>query len=305
MKKILLLFVMAVGLLACKSEPGRILIKLKKGQQYTQHIVIKMTTSQNITGNETSSLSISDAVNKFEVIDAGDSIYTFKVIYQSMSTKVNVNGDSSVAQKNPMSSVFDALRGKSYQVKMSNTGRVIEVKGADSIFKNLITEMPGLPEESKEMMIKQMLLTYGDKAIKRSAPLGMNMYPQKLVKEGDTWNFSREGGDTVMEPKIDAVYKLDKITTSEYLISGKTKMEIGNHGGNSKIGGGNPMVFSVSGIMNSSNKIDKKTGMITEIKINQNMKGSVTVNSGNPAQQGTTIPMSIKGETIVTNTFNN
>ncbi|NRF41092.1 DUF6263 family protein [Pedobacter foliorum] len=305
MRKSLLLFVLSVGLLACKSKSSRILIKLEKGQQYTQHVVIKMITSQKIDGKETSSSSVSDGVSKFEVVNVSDSIYTFKVIYVSLSAKVSVNGDSSVAMKNPMMSVFDALKGNSYQIKMSNTGRVIEVKGADSVLKKIITDMPGLPEESKEMLMKQISFTYGDKAIKENTPLGMNMYPQKLVKEGDTWNFNRKGGENPMEPKMDAVYKLDKITASEYLISGITKMEIGNQSKDSKISGGNPMAFSVSGIMNSNNKIDKKTGVITEIKVSQDLKGSVTVNSGDQTQKGTTIPMTIKGETIVTNTFTN
>nr|WP_068891757.1 DUF6263 family protein [Pedobacter panaciterrae] len=305
MKKSLLLLFAASVLLACNSEPARILIKLTKGQSYIQHIVTKMSVSQKIMEKETTSLSISDMVNKCEVIDVSDSIYTLKVTYQSMSTKILVNGDSSATVKNPMSSILKELKGKSYQVKMSNSGRIVETIGADSIFKDLIAKMPSLPEELKAALVKQMSDSYGDKALKENAALGMNFYPQKSVKEGDTWNVRREGGDNLMAPKIDAAYKLDKITLSEYIISGKSTMVVGSNGKNGVMNIVIPMQYDLSGTMNSNYKIDKKTGMIKESKINQEMKGNITINSGALAKSDSKIAMSITGEIILTNTLGN
>lgn len=302
MKKPLWLFLAAAGLLACKSEPDRILIKLVKGQKYTQHMVTKTSTTQTIMGKETTSLTISDAVNKFEVVDVSDSIYTLKVTYESMSTKLIKDGDSTSTAKNSVGSIFAALKGKSYLMKISNTGGVIETIGADSLLSDLSKKL-GFSEALRTTFAKQLSDSYGDKGIKEKAALGMSVYPKKVVKEGDSWTVTRKGGDNVMTPQIDAVYKLDKITGSEYLISGKSKLRVGS--GNSSQLSSIPMQYDLSGTMNSTNRIDKQRGLITEMKIDQDISGVIKIKEGAPALGGTTIPMHIKSEMLITNSLNN
>jgi hypothetical protein len=294
MKRSLWLLLTAAGLLACKSESDRILIKLIKGQKYTQHVVTKTSTTQTIMGKETTSSTISDAVCKYEVVDVRDSIYTLKVTYESMSAKMIKDGDSTIATKNSTSPILDALKGKSYLMKISNTGNVIETIGADSLQADLSKKLPALA--------KQLLDSYGDKGIKQKATLGMNMYPQKSVKEGDSWTVTHQGGNNVMSPQIDATYKLDKITGSEYLISGKSKIRIGS-GDSSKLSSV-PMQFNMTGAMNSINKIDKRTGLATETKIDQDISGTLKMKEGATALGGTTIPMHIKSEIVITNSLN-
>ncbi|WEK18471.1 MAG: DUF6263 family protein [Candidatus Pedobacter colombiensis] len=302
MKKTLWLFLAAVSLLTCKSESGRILIKLTKGQKYTQHMITRTSTTQTIMGKEMISSSISDMVNKYEVVNVSDSIYTFKVTYESMSTKVIKDGDSSIVAKSLMWSILNALKGKSYEVKISNAGRVIATIGTDSIFSDLIRDLPGFPATFRTAMAKQLVDSYGDKAIKQKVELGMNVYPQKSVKEGDSWTVARLGGDNVMAPQIDAVYKLDKITGSEYLISGKSKLRVGSS--NSSQLSSVPIRYDLSGTMNSTNKIDKQTGLITEAKIDQDITGTLKIKEGTPALGGTTIPMHVKSEIVITNSLN-
>lgn len=294
MKKSLWLLLAAASLLACKPKSDRILIKLIKGQKYTQHMVTKTSTTQTIMGKETTSSSISDVVCKYKIVDVSDSIYTLKVTYESMSAKIIKDGDSTTATKNSMLPILHALKGKSYQIKMSNTGNIIETIGADSLMADLSKKLPGLA--------KQFSDSYGDKASKQKAALGMNMYPQKAVKEGDSWTVTRQGENNIMSPQIDATYKLDKITGSEYLISGKLKIRIVS--GDSSKPSSVPMQFDMTGAMNSISKIDKRTGLVTETKIDQDITGTLKMKEGATALGGTTIPMHIKSEIVIINSLN-
>lgn len=300
MIKFLSLFVGVIVSLAYNSVSDRIVIKLKKGQSFTQHKSIKMAAPQNVMGKEIPTLNIFDVVHKFEVINVIDSIYSLKVTYKSMSGRLILNGDSSSAGKNQISQAFDALKGKSYVVNMSNTGRVIATFGADLILKDIVAKMTDVPEEVKKTILSQLLETYGDKGIKLNAELGMYLYPPKLVREGDSWNVNRKGGDNLAEPKIDAVYKLDKITESVYLISGKSNLVINSGNKMTEMSGTR---YNLSGTWNSSGKIDKKTGMVIEIKIDQDLKGNITMN-GKAKTKDAKLPTYLKGVIIITNTIN-
>jgi hypothetical protein len=308
MKKKLLLFLAVTGLLACKSNSEDILIKLTKGQSYTQHTFSRISVAMNMMGTEIPGISTYDAVQKFDVVDVKDSIYTLKVTYQSISSKIKYdsqstkmisNVDSNVFSDNPKLRVLDALKGKSYQIKMSNKGRVIETMGADSMLKDLITTMPDIPGESKAGLIFEVLNSYGDRGIKLNAELLMCLYPKQPVREGDSWDANRKGGDNLMEPKIEAVYTLDKITESAYEISGKSNVSMNS---------GDEMAEKVniriklSGTKNSNSKIDKKSGLITEIKIAQDINGA-SVNTDKRTKEGIVIPHHNQGEIIITNTL--
>lgn len=308
MKKKLLLFLAVTGLLACKSNSEDILIKLTKGQSYTQHTFSRISVAMNMMGTEIPGISTYDAVQKFDVVDVKDSIYTLKVTYQSISSKIKYdsqstkmisNVDSNVFSDNPKLRVLDALKGKSYQIKMSNKGRVIETMGADSMLKDLITTMPGIPRESKAGMIYEALNSYGDKGIRLNAESLLCLYPKQPVRKGDSWDANRKGGNSLMEPEIKAVYTLDKITESAFEIIGKSDVAMNS---------GDDMAEKVniriklSGTKNSSSKIDRKSGLVTEIKIEQDIKGASVI-SNNLTGEKNVIPHHNKGEIIITNTL--
>ncbi|MGY4385942.1 hypothetical protein ACVWYN_002990 [Pedobacter sp. UYP24] len=300
MKQSLLLFLAATFLFNCKSEPERILIKLNKGQKYNQHMISTSTSSQTIMGKPMSTTSISDAVNLAEVVDVTDTIYTIKITYVSMSVKMVKDGVAVPTDNNTVAKILDGLKGKEYLTKMSNTGRVIETIGADSLFSKLFSNMPGVPEAFKTAMLKQMAHSYGDKAIKENSQMSTSLYPNKAIKEGDTWTTNRSGGNEIMLPNIESIYTLDKITSSEYLVSMKAKLTFKSTGPGSL-----PIQYNLNGTMTSNNKIDKKTGMITEIKMKQDILGNIKLNQNASAQGNEPIPMQIKAETIMTNTFIN
>ncbi|MES2829482.1 MAG: DUF6263 family protein [Bacteroidota bacterium] len=296
-KSPLLLLVLAI-LLSCKTEPERIFIKLTAGQKYQQKMVTKITTSQTIQGRKISSTVITEALNNFEVLELKDTIYNLNVSYESISAKMEVDGQVTPMMKSPVSDLFDKMKGKQYQMKMSNTGRVVETVGADSLFANLTKSLPGLTEEIKAKIAKSFVKTYGDSAIKKNSFQNASLYPNRAIKEGDTWAVKKLAGDDLYSPALDAVYKVDKITGSEYIISMKAKMEVGSNDKSSPL-----FNIKLNGTMNSINKIDKKTGLLLESKINQDMIGNMKITQGTPNMIGTSILTQFKTEMTLTNSM--
>ena len=61
--------------------------------------------------------------------------------------------------------------------------------------------------------------------------------------------------------------------------------------------------LTMSGTMDSRNKIDRETGLLVESKIKQQMTGYAKILTSTSAMVGDSILMDIKGETTLTNTL--
>jgi len=304
MKTYLSIAMLALATLGCKSEPEIITIKLNKGQIYSQKISFKSASEQTVNGVKGNTTSLSESGGKFEVVAVKDTLYTLKATFGAVSTKVIKDGDTisnSNGAANPTFELLSKITGKSYTMVMSNTGRIIETKGLDVIFDELLKNLPASAEPVKAMMRKTLASAYGDSAIRRSAELSTALYPAKAVKEGDNWAAENSGGDNMMTPKVKGVYTLDKVNSSEYLISNKSTIEIKNSA--SKVEMNNfSMKYNVSGTMTSNSKVDRKTGMIMEMKALQNISGVIMLKTSSLPDE-MVMPIKATNEITMTTTF--
>jgi hypothetical protein len=299
---IVLLIAAAFG---CKSEPEKITIKLQKGQAYSQHMSLTSSNEQTINGAKTASTTISESESRLEVMEVKDTVYTLKVTFGKIATKMVKDGDtidtSKGAAGNPTTELLPKLNGKSYTMLMSHTGRVLEVKGLDAAFDDLFNNMPVAAEAVKVMMRKSLSSVYGDSAIRKTAEMSSALYPAKAVVQGDTWAAENSGGNSILTPKVKGIYTLDKVTNSEYLISNKSTIEVKNSPTPVEMNNFS-MKFAVSGTMTSNSKVDRKTGMILEMKAIQNISGVVNLKSPSLPEE-IVMPISAKNEITLTTKF--
>jgi hypothetical protein len=299
---IVLLIAAAFG---CKSEPEKITIKLQKGQAYSQHMSLTSSNEQTINGAKTASTTISESESRLEVMEVKDTVYTLKVTFGKIATKMVKDGDtidtSKGAAGNPTTELLPKLNGKSYTMLMSHTGRVLEVKGLDAAFDDLFNNMPVAAEAVKVMMRKSLSSVYGDSAIRKTAEMSSALYPAKAVVQGDTWAAENSGGNSILTPKVKGIYTLDKVTNSEYLISNKSTIEVKNSPTPVEMNNFS-MKFAGSGTMTSNSKVDRKTGMILEMKAIQNISGVVNLKSPSLPEE-IVMPISAKNEITLTTKF--
>ena len=305
MKTYISIALVAAAVFGCKSEPERITIKLEKGQVYTQTMSLKSSSEQTINGTKTNSTTLSESSSRLEVIDVKDTVYTLKSTFETLSTKMVKDGDTTDNSKagagNPTAEILPKMIGKSYTMLMSNTGRILETKGLEAAFDDLFKDMPASAEAIKVMMRKSLRSAYGDSAIRRSAEMSSALYPAKAVKEGDSWPVENSGGSNIMTPKVKGIYTLDKVSSSEYLISNKSTIEIKNSPTPVEMNNFS-MKYSVSGTMTSNNRVDRKTGMITEMKAVQDIAGTVILKTPSLPDE-MVMPIQAKNEITMTNKF--
>lgn len=302
MKTYLSIAMLAFATFGCKSEPEIITIKLKKGQVYTQNMSVKSVSEQTIQGMKSNTNTLSESEIKFEVLEVKDTVYTLKGTFGTISTKMFKDEDTidkvKNAAVNQTSELFSKIKGKSYTMIMSNTGRIIKTEKLDILFNDLFKNMPESAEEVKVMMRKSLTNAYGDSAIRKSAELTSALYPGKAVKEGDSWAAENSGGNNIMTPKVKGLYTLDKISGSEYLISNKSTIEVKNSADAVEMNNFS-MKYAVSGTMTSNSKVDRKTGMIMEMKALQNISGVIKLKTSSSPEE---IEMPIKATNNITMT---
>jgi hypothetical protein len=305
MKTYISIALLAVAVFSCKSEPEKITIKLEKGQVYSQTMSLKSSSEQTVNGTKTNSTTLSESSSRFEVVDVQDTVYTLKATFETLSTKMVKDGDTTDNSKaiagNPSAEVLPKMVGKSYTMLMSNTGRVLQTKGLDVMFDDLLKDMPAAAEPIKEMMRKTLASAYGDSAIRKSAELSSALYPAKAVKEGDSWPVENSGGNNIMTPKVKGTFTLDKVSSSEYLISNKSTIEINNSPTPMEMNNFS-MKYAVSGTMTSNNKVDRKTGMIMEMKAVQNISGTIILKTPSLPDE-MVMPIQAKNEITMTTKF--
>ena len=97
------------------------------------------------------------------------------------------------------------------------------------------------------------------------------------------------------------MYTLDKVNSSEYLVSNKSTIEIKNSA--SKVEMNNfSMKYDVSGTMTSNSKVDRKTGMIMEMKALQNISGVIMLKTSSLPDE-MVMPIKATNEITMTTTF--
>ncbi|MEJ7560066.1 MAG: DUF6263 family protein [Pedobacter sp.] len=305
MKTYFSIALLALTAFGCKSQSEKITIKLEKGQIYTQTMSLKSSSEQTISGTKTNLTTLSESSSRLEVMDVKDTVYTLKATFETLSTKMVKDGDTTDNSKavagNPTAEILPKMIGKSYTMLMSNRGRILETKGLDVMFDDLFKNMPAAADAIRVMMRKSLASAYGDSAIRKSAEMSSAIYAAKAVKEGDSWPVENSGGNNIMTPKIKGMYTLDKVSSSEYLISNKSTIEVKNNPTPIEMNNMS-MKYAVSGTMTSNNKVDRKTGMIMEMKAVQNISGTIILKAPSLPDE-MVMPILAKNEITMTTTF--
>lgn len=289
---------------SCYSQTQKIELKLIKGQSYTQKTVANTVIKQKLNDQEVNvNLAITGKM-KYLVTDYASGIYSIDVSYENLSMKMVHPGGTIIfdSEKNDttdmMSSILGQMKNKAFQIKMTKTGKVTEVKNVEAVYKGMFERFPQLTAEQREEMRSKIMQSYGDKALKGNLEMLSAVFPDRAVAKGDTWKVKTQL-EGVMNATLDGTYKLDEVTPTEFVISGTSLFATTNNDTNT---GASlvPFKYDMTGTMNSVLRIDKKTGLLIGGKINQSVKGSMSVKSSEKMPEGMTIPMEIAIDMVFT-----
>lgn len=288
MKKILFVLITIALTANCQAEKNTLELNLVKGDVYTQGSMSNIKMDLSMMGQNIAIDMSMGGHMSFKVLDIKDNIYDLEVRYDSISMKMNLmdklmefSSEKMSDMNDMMSKMMSTMKNKTFNMKMSKKGKIIEVTNMDSIYSDFY-KMSQLSEEQKIQMKAQVEKGFGEESLKSNMGLSCEIFPDKPVEVGDKWTIKGKMVSTITADVI-TTYELKEVAKDYYLISSSSlllsdstaTMEMNNM----------KMKINLSGSISSDLKVRKRTGWIitstgkqdidADAKIDGNMNGQI------------------------------
>jgi hypothetical protein len=305
MRTIFTLIIASIIFTSCQSQKTDLSLRLEKGKVYKQITNSKATIIQEVNGQKMNMVMTISGTMTFLVKDVNASGYSMDTKFESLSMSMQMpqgTMDFSSEKNDPndiFSTILGAMKNKTFEVRMSKTGKITEVKNVEALWGTAINQFEQLPEMQKEQIKAQIMKAYGADALKGNIEMVTAIYPDKPVKKGDKWtiNTKLESG---MSAKMTTDYEFTDLTSDYALIKGNSNIETADKDAYIE-SNGMPMKYDLTGSMTSEIKVDKNTGWIIEAKINQEIKGDAYIKENPQVPNGMKIPMTMINEMVIKN----
>jgi hypothetical protein len=303
MRRIILLFTI-VALSAFTSAPPEVKLEyiFKVGDEYVWTQVTKQTIKQSVMGmDQTTETSYEgEFVLKIaSLTPTGAKIETTfkKLKNETKSAAANVLMDSEGDTSKTENKIFRLMMDKPFFMYMDKRGVIEKIENVENLwsgFKNL-----GLDERTMTAMQQSMEQLMGKNALKGNMEQAFIPYPDKKIKQGDTWK-STTKAPLNFPLNIENTWTLSQVegTTAKLLADGnyvttdkeKTISLPGGFNAKMDLGGQNALKGTVN----------VKTGWPTNLSMLSELKGKMTLLAGGMVPEDMDIPMEITSESSLT-----
>lgn len=285
---------MLFTLAGCKNATN-LSLNVKKGDKYNIHEVVDQQATMTINNQDTKTNQVMDMNFAMDVQDVDkDKNVTMNYKYDSIKVSTESVGgkieyDSKKPDsKSPLGSIYGAIIGKSFTVKLSNKGQVLEVKGVDELLNSVVDKFPGNAEQKKTLKAT-LADSFGDEAIKSMISQTMDYYPQNEIKTNDTWE--SKYNVKVMFP-MTVNNKLKLLGEKDGLLNVDVQSTVA---ADTKDKPADFMGFKANVKLNGDCKgtvdINKETGIMTKGNLTQTMSGDIELLANKTIPQNIKMPM--------------
>jgi len=268
----LVLLIYALGFPTLLSGQETLRYRLEKGdlftveQQAEQRITQKMDQSEHRVTNRIS------AVLQFRVVGKRDSSYLLDFEFKDLvfSIHSNIQGDllniraQELDETNVQSRLFHSLLNSPIRMEISPLGKIVAVKGGDSLVSRMLAST-GLEDGfTKTLMRKSLEQEYGSRALASSYEQMTYIYPNRPVQVGDSWKNTFEG-------KLEAsnTWILDSLLSDRAVISGESSIRMKTQES------GTSMVLE--GTQHTHIRTERKSGFISQMTVDSKADGVSTM----------------------------
>lgn len=305
MRTIFTLIFVSIILSPCKSQSTDLSLKLEKGTEYKQITNSKATIIQEVNGQKINMVMTINGTMTFLVKEITEIGYDMDTKFEKLSMSMQLPQGTMEfnSEKNDINDIFStilgAMKNKTFNVTMSKTGKIIEVKNVESLWETAINQFDQLPKMQKEQVKAQIVKAYGPEALKGNIEMVAAIYPENPVNKGDKWTISTnlESG---MPAKMSTDYEFTELTSDYALIKGNSTIKTADKDAYIE-SNGMPLKYDLKGSMISEIKVDRNTGWIIEALINQEIKGDAYLKENPQMPDGMKIPMTMINEMVIKN----
>ena len=306
--KLLLTFALTIiTAFSVQAKKYDISLNLEEGKTYTLHSKNAMVITQTYNGNEMAINMDMDFIIDYTVKSAKDNEFVLDVKYTELGMvldlpqmKLDYRSGKEVSDtlNDIMSIMFDNMVGKSFELTLTEKGKVTKVTGFESIIASLFENLPSSIDSQKDDLLKQMEDAFGEESFKQSMEASMAIFPDKPVKVGESWTIESTISSTI-EFSIKNVYTLEKVTDDLYLI--KAVGSIASLGGADYVKQkGVFMKQELNGKSESDISLVRNTGWIKLSEVKQNISGTTFMKQTEDGEV-MEMPLTLIGTTTVTN----
>ncbi|HEU4471153.1 MAG TPA: DUF6263 family protein, partial [Flavisolibacter sp.] len=253
------------------SEAKVLKFNLEKGKGYRYTMNTKM--NQEMGGQKMATEMKFDY--RFEVVNDSADVKTVKATYDRLAMNmslpngdVNVDTDQPVADsitgENPaamMQGMFGAMKGKSFTLKVDAEGNILSVEGITEMAEAMVSSMK-VDESLKAGMRQMFVAQFNDESMKQNFAPAFNIYPNKPVKVGDSWDKKvtlQMGGSM----SFNTTYTVKKIEGDNVTVGSKSSINI----------------QGVTGDQTGEFVIDAKTGLMEDGSVEQKFGSPMNMTS--------------------------
>ena len=235
---------------------------LQKGKTYLYSM--QMNMENNMQGQKMD--TDMDFDYSLQILDDKDSLKTIRTTYDRIAMKMDagvmkVDFDTNQPQKdsvvniqaNPMtlmSNMFYAMKGKSFDMKVNSKGEVVQVTGLEEMKQTLINSMTD--ENLKGAMSQAFASQFNEDNIKNSFSQALNIFPDKPIKVGDTWNKKMSMGG-MAAADMTTTYTVKDIKADNVVLDVKADINMAQ----------------AKGAQTGTMHVSSETGLVTEANLEQ------------------------------------
>lgn len=310
MKYILFLFLLLI-LSQVFAQQVKPLLKLAKGETYYMSSSGTSAITQSTPGRENKVNLALSFVLAFKVTGITDTIYTMEAHYVSIDMMIHM-GDTSVTMSSEQkpaaggtskkldtaSLLMAAMVNKPFGIALSVKGKILSVKNLDNIITGAFANFSLIDPSKKELIKNQFMQSFGEGAFKGILETGIAIFPGYAVAKNDKWTVN----STLSAPatvNVKTVYRLADVTADILVVHGEGIIAPDE---SKKPGVTNNMAmkYNLNGGLVTDIKIDRQTGWLSELKVQQLMEGNIVIKDSPETPGGMTIPMMLKTDVITT-----
>jgi hypothetical protein len=300
MKRTFTLLLLAGISVSCFAQKTLLRLNLSKDSTYYLNHNASMTIEENIQGQKQVISTLIKGKLSHKVVSIKDTVYELDVRYENLAMTVAM-GDRTMMDVNTedkdkqdiFSKLMSGILNKSITVFISNSGKVLEIKNSENLYKGIFDNFPQVSEEQKGKFLKQMEDSFGDKALKSNFQEAFAMYPANKIGVNDKW-VATSTLNSIIVAVITTNYIMKEPTDKDFVIHGDaTIQKTGQEADYKEINGLPIKVENIAGVSSADYKIDKKTGWISYARVSKDVKAEMDVKDNPKLPGGAIIPMSI------------
>lgn len=295
LKIFILLFVLSYNtLIAGQSVDLR--LNLSKGDTYYLASTNEQTYTVEMMGMFTEIGMNLRFGQEFQVEDVQNNIFSLRTTFADVAVKMDMKGglfgssnvdfDSKRSSNpdHPVANTFAGLVGMSFLMKVSSAGKIIETSGLEEIMSKIIASSAVPLDPQVQTMI-------GEGSLRQGIEQMFNIYPDKLVKPGDTWSKNQTisaginfnvSSNYALNTRTNGVSSLG-VKGSLRTLPGSTMpgMEMLN------------MTIIMTGASEGTINVTENTGWIRDGTITQNISGSMEMLNPDYPSQTISLPLNM------------